>query len=266
MRVRVSFIAVILPALFACRVAWAQVGEQFDGTATPTPMINATSPLGVATGGAGSPTGLPFGSTEITSPGVSPLPTGTTGTITIPSTMSNTACSTVATSPIEMFGSRASFDGGGMMVGTSAPATAATSGGTTGMSASSATTADPGLLPISGMSTNLAMGSVGVSGMCGAGSSGMALTPSTPASTAPTTSGGNPRTGIPMGSWEIANLGVSSAPAIPTLGVLPTVGTPAMAPPPVPVLASALPPSTTSGCTTFGSIGVSRKIVPTEVT
>src|ERR1700740_1109799 len=102
----------------------------------------------------------------------------------------------------------------------SAPAgTTATSGGTTGMSASSATTADPGLLPISGMSTNLATGSVGVSGMCGAGSRGTGSAPSPPTSTAPTTPGGNPRTGIPMGSWEIANLGVSSAPAIPTPGV-----------------------------------------------
>src|SRR3979490_2982028 len=107
---RYSVIAAVLPALFVCNVAMAQVDGQFDGTVTPTPMIGATSPLGVATGSAGSPTGIPLGSTEITSSGVSPLPTGVTGTITIPTTTTSTACPTVATSPSEMFDSTASFD------------------------------------------------------------------------------------------------------------------------------------------------------------
>src|SRR5438132_10586610 len=99
MQRRFSLIAAVLPALFVCNVAMAQVDGQFDGTVTPTPTIGATSPLGVAMGGSGSPAGIPLGSTEITSPGVSPLPTGVTGTITIPTTTTSTACSTVATSP-----------------------------------------------------------------------------------------------------------------------------------------------------------------------
>src|SRR5258708_39213776 len=128
MQVRVLFIAAILPALFVSNVAMAQVDGQFDGTVTPTPMVGATSPLGVATGSAGSPAGIPLGATEIASPGVSPLPTGVTGTITIPTMTTSTACSTAATSPSEMFGSTASFDGGGTGMATAAPATAANSG------------------------------------------------------------------------------------------------------------------------------------------
>jgi hypothetical protein len=73
---RFSLVAAVLPALFICNGALAQVDEQFDGTVTPTPMMGATSPLGITTGSGGSPTGIPLGSTEITSPGVSPLPTG----------------------------------------------------------------------------------------------------------------------------------------------------------------------------------------------
>ena len=125
MQRRFSLIAAVLPALFVCNIAMAQTDGQFDGTVTPTPTIGATSPFGVATGSAGSPTGIPLGATEITSPGVSPLPTGATGTITMPTASSGTACQTVATSPSEMFGSTASFDGGGMADGTAAEASAA---------------------------------------------------------------------------------------------------------------------------------------------
>jgi hypothetical protein len=117
----------VLPALVVCNAAMAQVDGQFDGTVTPTPTVGATSPLGIA---AGSPTGIPLGAVGITTPGVSPVPTGVTGTITIPTATTSTACPTAATPPSEMFGSTASFDGGGMLVGTAAPATAANSGDT----------------------------------------------------------------------------------------------------------------------------------------
>src|ERR1700682_5459112 len=172
-------IATVLPALLVGNLAMAQVDEPFDGTVTPTPMMGATSPLGITTGSTSSPTGIPFGATEITSPGLSPLPTGVTGTITIPTTSSGTACSTTATPPSEMFGSTASFDGGGMAVGTAAPATASSSG-TTAMPTSSASS---GMLDTSGMS-----------GMCGSGSSSLAAS-SAPTSTSPTTLGGAARTG-----------------------------------------------------------------------
>src|SRR5947209_9542984 len=142
MQLRFLLVAAILPALLVGNAAIAQVDEQFDGTATPTPTVGATSPLGVAAGSSSSPTGIPLGSTEITSPGVSPLPTGVTGTITIPTTTTSTACSTVATSPSEMFGSTASFDGGGTGIGTETPATA-TNSGTTATSATSTSPATP---------------------------------------------------------------------------------------------------------------------------
>src|SRR5882762_878283 len=213
MQMRFSLIAAVLPALFVYNVAMAQVG----GMATPTPTIGATSPLGISSGSSVSPTGIPMGSTEIASPGVSPMPTGVTGTITIPSTSSGTTCSTSGTSPSGMFGSTASFDGGGTAVGTATPATAATLGTTATSSGISAT---------SEMSTAAGtLNTAGTSGMCGSGSSSIASSSTPTTSTSPTTPGGGARTGIPMGSNEIGNLGVSSAAAVPTINVLPTVGT-----------------------------------------
>src|SRR6267378_3728544 len=230
MPMRFSLIAAVLPALFVCNAATAQV----SGMASPTPTMGATSPLGIGTGSAVSQTGIPLGSTEIASPGVSPAPT-VTGTIAMPSGV--TPCSTLGTSPSSMFGSTASFDGGGMAAGSAAPATAATSG----MSTTS------GMLETSGMS-----------GMCGSGSSSIASS-STPTSTSPTTPGGGARTGIPLGSTEIGNLGVSSAATVPTNSVLPTVGTvgsstPLMPTMPIvtsPPIASSTPASTVGN--TFGT-------------
>src|SRR5712671_239578 len=107
MPMRFSLIAAILPALVVCNAATAQV----SGMASPTPTMGTTSPLGLGTGSAVSQTGIPLGSTEIASPGVSPAPT-VTGTIAMPSGV--TPCSTLGTSPSSMFGSTASFDGGGV--------------------------------------------------------------------------------------------------------------------------------------------------------
>src|SRR5439155_11168315 len=87
-QMRLSLIAAIFPALVVCNAAMAQV----TGMAAPTPTIGATSPLGIGTGSAVSQTGIPLGSTEIASPGVSPAPTGVTGTIAMPG--SGTTCST----------------------------------------------------------------------------------------------------------------------------------------------------------------------------
>src|SRR4030081_2634600 len=119
---RISLIAAIFPTMLVCNVAMAQV----SGMASPSPTIGATSPLGLGTGSAVSPTGIPLGPTEIASPGVSPAPGDATGTIATPS--GSTTCSTIGTAPSSMFGSTTSFDGGGMAMGTAAPATAATSG------------------------------------------------------------------------------------------------------------------------------------------
>jgi hypothetical protein len=215
-----SLIAAVLSALVGCNAA---AMAQVEDSVTPTPTIGVTSPLGMGFGSAGSPTGIPLGSTEITSAGVSPAPTGLAGTISIPTTSSGTACSTVAISPAEMYGSSAMYDGGGTTAGASTPATAI----------------DPGTLAISGVatpsnagtSTSPAMSTSsgmldtsGTSGMCGSGSGSIAAS-SSPTSTSPTTPGGGARTGIPFGSYEIGNLGISSTPAVPLPGVLPTAGT-----------------------------------------
>jgi hypothetical protein len=213
-RTTVLYVLAVLPALVICNPALAQVA----GMASPTPAIGATSPLGTTTGSSVSPTGIPFGATEIASPGVSPAPivTGTTG---MPS--SGTSCSTLGTSPSAMFGSTSTYDGGGLTVGSAAPATAAMPGSaaTSGMSASSGISATSGMLDTSGLS-----------GMCGSGSTSMA---SSSTSTSPVVPGGSPRTGIPLGSTEIGNLGVSSATGVPITSA---------SPPPVTV-----GPGTTSG-------------------
>src|SRR6266851_87133 len=226
---RFMLVAAVIPALFVGNAAIAQV----SGMASPTPTIGATSPLGLGTGSTVSPTGIPLGSTEIASPGVSPAPTDATGTIAMPS--SSTTCSTLGTAPSSMFGSTASFDGGGMAAGAVAPATAATSGSmaTSGTSATSGMSTTSGMLQTSGMS-----------GMCGAGSSNLASS-STPTSTSPTTPGGSARTGIPLGSIEIGNLGVSSAAPMPTMSVSPTEGFVGMTPiaPTIPTVTSPPPVS-----------------------
>src|SRR5882762_10358950 len=112
MPIRYSLVAAVIPALFVCNVAMAQV----TGLASPTPTIGATSPLGMGTGSAVSPTGIPLGSTEIASPGVSPAPSDATGTIAMPN--NGTTCSTLGTAPSGMYGSTATYDGGGMTMGT----------------------------------------------------------------------------------------------------------------------------------------------------
>jgi hypothetical protein len=215
---RPSVIAAVFPALIVCHAAMAQVND----SVMPTPTIGATSPLGMTIGSTSSPTGIPLGSTEISSAGVSPAPTGLAGTISFPATSNGTACSTVATSPAQMYGSSAMYDGGGTTPGAAGPATAV----------------DPGTLPVPGMptpsnagtSTSPAMSTSsgmldtsGTSGMCGSGSSSI-VSSSAPTATSPTTAGGAARTGIPFGSYEIGNLGVSSTPAVPLPSALPSAG------------------------------------------
>jgi hypothetical protein len=249
---RSPLIVAVIAALVVCTAAaTAQVSEM----ASPTPTIDATSPLGLGAGSGVSQTGIPLGSTEITSTGVSPAPFGLAGTITIPTTSSGTACSTVATSPSELFGSTAMYDGGGTTVGASAPAAPV----------------DPGTIPIpgvstsSGTSTSSAMSTSsgmldtsGMSGMCGSGSSSIAAS-SSPASTAPTTIGGAARTGLPFGSYEIGNLGVSSTPAVPLPSPLPIAGTPALGSS-MPTMPSVSP--TMGSATTLPPIGSIAACVP----
>jgi hypothetical protein len=228
-RMPLSLAAAVIPALFSCNVAFAQVG----GMAPPTPAIGTTSPLGISTDSPVSPTGIPFGSTELASPGISPAPTLSTGSIAMPG--SGSTCSTAGTASAGMFGSTATFDGGGTTVGTETPATAATAG----MPTSSAMSTS------SGMSTTQGLG---MSGMCGSGSS-MA---SSSAPTSPITPGGVARTGIPLGSTEIGNLGVSSAAAVPMVSIAPSIGMAGTAP--------TLP--TVSSTATAGTTGITPFMIP----
>jgi hypothetical protein len=215
---RLPLIAAVLPALVVCNAAAV---AQVTGIANPTPAIAATSPLGLGTSLGVFQTGIPLGATEIASPGVSPAPVVTGAA----STPSSGTCSTLGISPSAMFGSSSSYDGGGMAVGSAAPATAATSGMPTSYGAPSA----------SGLSM---VQTSPMSGMCGAGSSTV-VSSSTPTSTSPTAPGGMARTGIPLGSIEIGNLGVSSAAAVPLASVSPMV-----APSPiVPVMPTVSTPS-----------------------
>jgi hypothetical protein len=249
----------LLIALTACSLlcagpAFAQVDVEDPLTALPS--LGTTSPLGISAGGSVGPAGIPMGSTEISSPGVSPAPTGSvTGTIGLPTsgviTTSGTTCSIAGLSPSTMFGSTASFDGGGTAPGTASPATAAMSGTTETLPTAAST--DPMAMPgtstssemtvASGMSTSSGMlDTSGMSGMCGSGSSSIASSSApTAALTLPITPGGLPRPGIPLDSTEISNLGVGSAPAVPTTGVLPIVGTvgPSSSVPTLPTIAPA---------------------------
>jgi hypothetical protein len=240
---RLSLMAVVFSALAVCNAAMAQVGDMV----TPTPTIGATSPLGMTMGSGGSPTGIPLDSTEITSAGVSPGPTGLAGTISIPTTSSATACSTVATSPADMYGSGAMYDGGGTTPGATTPATAVDPG--TLAIPGVATPSNAGTLTSPAMSTSSGMlNTSGTSGMCGSGSSSIAAS-STPTSTSPTTPGGAARTGIPFGSYEIGNLGVGSTPAVPLPSVLPTVGTLGSIMPSMPTVSPAMGTAATSPTT-----------------
>src|SRR2546430_11074113 len=235
--------------------AFAQV-ENPLGAVTAVPSLGAHSPLGMGASGSVGMTGIPLGSTEVTSLGVSPAPTGgVTGTIAMPTNgaITSSGCSTVGTSSLGMYGSTATYDGGGTASGSATPATAATTGSMAmpGTSTSSQMSILPGMSTASGM-----LDTSGMSGMCGSGSSSIASS-STPTSTSPTAPGGVARTGIPLGSMEISNLGVSSAPAVPTIGVLPIVGTvgPSALAPMTPTVSSTTTSAATCGATGGAGIG-----------
>ena len=200
--------------------AFAQVG-------TAMPPLGVTSSLGTVPGAPVGTNGMPLGA----SLGVSPVANGVTGTITIPSTSSGAACATVATSPLGTFGSPATYDGGGMAMAT---------GTTTPATATSGTTTTSGVSTSSGM-----LETSGLSGMCGAGSSSIAAS-STPTSTSATPPGGSARAGVPLGSYEIGNLGVSPTAALPTTNVSPITGSVGSSAPSVPTMPTVSSPATAS--------------------
>ncbi|MCA6117423.1 hypothetical protein J6524_21515 [Bradyrhizobium sp. WSM 1738] len=212
------FLMITTASAMLCGQALAQ-----QAAVMPTPSLAATTPLGMVPSAPVGGTGIPLGSTEIASPGVSPAPSIATGTF------GSTACSTIGTAPSTMFGSAASFDGGGVAVGAVTPQSTMSAMPMAGAPMSSSIAPTSALVDTSGMSS-----------MCGAGSSNLAAS-STP--TSPVAPGGVTRTGIPMGSTEIASLGVSSAAAVPTIAVAPTVST---ITPTVPTVPAITLPATTA--------------------
>lgn len=247
-RVRLLLMAALPAALCCSSPAFAQLDYIPEVNDMSTAPIGATSPLGADSSSPVGGTGIALGATEIKSAGVSPLATYSTGTIALPG--SGTTCATSASQP-GLAGPADTYDGGGMTMGSAATATAGIATMTVNATASADTVpTDPGTLPISGISTTYAAGTVGVTGMCSSTSSGLAASPSSPTSTTPVTPGGNPRAGIPLASTEIANLGVSSWATIPMPGVSPFVATPGITLPTIQAVPAATPLSTPASATT----------------
>jgi hypothetical protein len=205
----------LLSALIILALSYGQVAHaQMASMASPTPTISGTSPLGTGAGTPISPPGISLGATELPSAGVSPLAAPATGTIANPG--NGAVCSTVGAAVSEMFGSSASFDGGGMATGSSAPATGAMAGDTAASLGTSAAIA-----PTSDASTpSGAIDTSGMSSMCGSGSTNV-IASSAPSSTTSTVGGAVSRTGIPLGSSEIPTAGIGSGAAVPTPTVSP---------------------------------------------
>ena len=197
----------------------------FAQVETVMPPLGVTSTLGTDPSAPVGTNGLAPGA----STPVNPVPNGVTGTITIPSTSSGVgACSTLAISPLGTFGSPSTYDGGGMAMatGTTTPATAATTGGVapSGTSTSSGISTSTAIAATSGLSTSSGMVETsGLTGMCGSGSSSITAS-SSPTSTSPAAPSSGLRAGIPVGSYEIGNLGVSAASTVPTPSVSPIGG------------------------------------------
>ena len=215
------FLMITAASTLLCNPVLAQ-----QAAVMPTPSLAVTSPLGMVPSAPVGGTGIPLGATEIASPGVSPVPISS-------STTASSGCTTIGTAPSVMFGSANSFDGGGVALAAATPQGPMSTAGTMAMQAASTAS---GIAPTSAL-----IDTSGMSGMCGSGAANPAMS-STP--TAPTTAGGLPRTGIPLGSTEISNLGVSSAAAVPTMGVLPSVSNLAPTMPSVPAVTIPLPDTT----------------------
>ncbi|MFG3592108.1 hypothetical protein [Bradyrhizobium sp. RDI18] len=228
------FLMITAASALLCGPAFAQ-----QAAVMPTPLLAATSPLGMVPSAPVGGTGIPLGATEIASPGVSPAPADQTGPI------GNTVCSTIGTAPSTMFGSAATFDGGGVAVGTVTPQSTMSAMPMAGAPNSSGMSSS-GIPPTSAL-----IDTSGTSSMCGSGNVAASSTPMSPV--AP---GGVARTGIPMGSTELGNLGISSAAMVPTITVGPTISTIAPTIPTVPAVTLPAPNTTAVAASTDAITGI----------
>jgi hypothetical protein len=149
----------VMAALAVSLLGGSSASAQVGGVGTSP--LGAASPLTVGSGVPVAPTGIPFGATEMTTPGTSPAPSSTMGAIGCSSPGGPTS---QAAAPL--------FDGGGMA--------GAASSGCAGT---------------------------------GAGGSSMPALPTLRAG----------RAGIPLGSTELGDAGLSPAPPVSTMFVSPVV-------------------------------------------
>jgi hypothetical protein len=194
-------------AALGCSPAFAQVG----GTSVPTPGIAATSPLGMSgssqTGTSVGPTGIPLGATELTSPGISPMLTDPTG-------MMGSTCSVDGSASTGISGGisgASTYDGGGLAVGggmlggSAAPCSAAS----TGVASSMASVPSP--FPSGASRTGIPLGSVEIGS---AGVSPLITLPAPAASSSPMgTLGSSPST---IGTLTVPS--TLASPSSPTSG------------------------------------------------
>jgi hypothetical protein len=202
-------------ALLSCGSAFAQVGGMSISPGSP---LGVTSPLGIGPGTPVAPTGIPLGATQLVSPGVSPL---TSGTSPLGLTASSiTTCSGVGGSmPQTSFGLASStngttsgiFDGGG---------TAGTASGACAATASSSLAG-----PAASASSPTGMGSASSVG----------------------------RIGIPLGSTELGAGGLSPPPA--TLPANPSAPVLTLGTTPCPTIGTSATTGTTSTTGTSATTG-----------
>src|SRR6266850_1403201 len=188
------------------------------GSAFAQSPLGMTSPLGIGPGSPVAPTGIPMGTTELASPGVSPTTSGT--------------------SPLGLTASTLCSGIGGSIPETSFGLTTSTTGTTSGTEMSSAGTSGSNSVFDGG-------GTVGTaSGTCAATISsslaGPAASASSPTGMGSASSVG--RVGIPLGSTELGAGGLSPPPTL----VIPST-------PPISTLGSTSPCPTTGMSPTTGT-------------
>ena len=165
--------------LLGCGAALAQVGG------IGTSPLGMTSPLGIGPAAPVAPTGIPLGATELASPGVSPMTSGTSPLV--PSFGSASSCSG-GSSAQASFGTTMPNAGTSGMVGTSSSSTVFDGGGIAGTA--------------SGTCAGLGSSPVGAPAASASSPTGMGQ----PSSVA--------RGGIPLGSTELGVGGLSPMPEI----------------------------------------------------
>jgi len=185
----------LLALLIAVVLANSSASAQIGGIGPSGSPLGMTSPLGIGPAPAVPPTGIPMGATELSSPGVSPMTSGTSPLGAAPGNI--TACSNIGGSLPQ-----GSSGMGGSMAGTS-PGGAMSATGIAG----SMTLFDGG-----GTMGNASGTCMGVAGASNAGPSSSASSPTGMGLGSPVA-----RIGIPLGSTELGVGGLSPPPDVLTL-------------------------------------------------